>query len=52
MCLAENYWEDTLLSYSMDGEIRSMIRNIENRWKKIGNNGRETRSPDIVGTHS
>jgi len=29
-----------------------MIRNIGNEWKKIGNNGREICSPDIVKTHS
>jgi len=29
-----------------------MIKNIRNRWKKIGNDEREICSPDIVGTYS
>jgi len=32
----------------MDGAIRNMIGNIGSKWRKIGDDGRRTHSPDIT----
>ena len=51
-CLVENYQGDTWLSCSMDGAIKSMSGSTGSEWKKIGDNGRNFHSLDIIGIHS
>jgi len=46
--LAEKYWEGILSNCFMDGAIRNTIGNIGSKWRKIGDDGRKTYSPDIT----